>query len=133
MPQCSSEKSELNSCINFCDMSLYCNWTLLGIFIGNLLTKVIMGNTFSHSKDPANSWKLDILRGWVAAHPKATWTDRDIIAKVQKRGGDEQSDRAERKILMDIWKESVIIFPTNVLWPSLMLLYCRPSERYFLK
>lgn len=38
----------------------------------------------------------------MAARPKATRTDRDIIAKVEEREGDEQSDRAERKILMDI-------------------------------
>jgi hypothetical protein len=60
-----------------------------------------MGSRFSHGKDTANCGRLDVLRGRVAARPKATSADRDIIATAE-RGGDEQSDRAERKILMDI-------------------------------
>jgi hypothetical protein len=71
-PQRSFVKSELSSPINACDVLRYCNQKPLRIFTGNLLTKVIMGNSFSRGKGAASSGRLDVLRGRVAARPKAT-------------------------------------------------------------
>jgi hypothetical protein len=50
------------------------------------------------------------IRASATDHGRTKRTERDIILKM-KRGRDEQSDGAERKILMGICKESVIISP----------------------